>query len=268
MTTLSVYTRAKHGDLSLLDDIGGLSYDEHKRCFTLAAQFGQIQLLKQWIGQRDVQDFAAHALWVAAHDAQLDAVNLLAPLVSPDNAVWESVLRGAIKNNWDALQETILTFDPQVGVDSCLIVTAQQSNKPLMKTLLNRSKHISAHIVIAMMKQQWNDLVTQWVTHLPSDEKNKFFVHCITQNLSEHKDFFEVCKNDLKVPTPNALAAAVGQKNWILAEKLLPYCDVAAAVKIVNKQNPTSEMREQLQRLVLLHEVGNLDAASSAKRKI
>lgn len=265
---ISVYTRAQQGDLSLLNEIDGLSYKETERCFTLAAQFGQIQLLEQWIGQRNTKDFAAHGLWVAAHDGQLASVEILASLVSSDDPVWESVLRYAIKNNWDSLQETILAFDPKVGVDSCLLVTAQQSNKPLMKTLLNRSKHISAHIVISMMKQGWNDLVTQWVSHLPSDEKNKFFVHCVTQNLNEQKDFFEVCKNDLNVPSPNALAAAVGQKNWILAEQLLSYCDVAAAVKIVNKQNPTIEMREQLQRLVLLNEIGNPDAALSAKRKI
>lgn len=268
MTSLSVYTRAQHGDLSLLNEIDRFSYDDQKRCFTLAAQFGQTQLVEQWIAQHNTRDFAEHALWVAAHDTQIASVDLLTPLVPPDNAVWESVLRYAIKNNWVSLQDTILAFDPLVGVDKCLGTAAQSSNKPLMDILLQRSTYITSNIVVAMMGHGWNDLVEQWISHLPSEEKNKLFVHCIEHKLKQQEEFFEVCKNDLKIPNPNALAAAVAQKNWNLAEQLLPYCDVPAAVKIVNKHNPNTETREQLQRLVLLNEVGNSDMASSSKRKI
>lgn len=267
MTQLSVYTRAQQGDLSLLDEIDHFSTDDKKRCVTLAAQFGQIQLLEAWIAQHNIHDFAEHALWVAAHDSQFDAVNLLAPLVPSDNAVWESVLRCAITNKCLALQEKILAF-PSIRVESGLLAAAKQGNKPLTERLLKRSTQINAHLVLTMLECGWNDLVTQWVGHLPSAEKNKFFVHCITKNLSEQEEFFEVCKGDLNTPSPNALAAAIVQKNWNLAEQLLPYCDVPMAVKIVNKQSPNTETREQLQRLVLLHEIGNFEAASSSKRKI
>lgn len=267
MTPLSVYTRAQQGDLSLLHEIDRFSYDDQKRCFTLAAQFGQTQLVKQWIAQYDTRDFAEHALWVAAHDTQIACVDLLASLVLPDNAVWESVLRYAIKNNWVSLQGTILAFEPLVGVDKCLGTAVQSNNKPLMETLLQRSTYITSNIVVAMMDHGWNDLVEQWISHLPSEEKNKLFVHCIEHKLEQHEEFFDVCKHDLKIPNPNALAAAIAQKNWTLAEQLLPYCDVPAAVHIVNKKRPDEETRIHLQRLLLMNEVGDV-SKNAAKRKM
>lgn len=268
MTNLSIYIRARQGDLSLLSEIDGFRWDDKNRCIALAAQCGQTQLLEQLISHHNIEDFAEHALWVAAHDLQFAAVDLLMPLVPVERDVWESVLRYAIRNNSMALQDTILAFDPLVNVNSCLSVAAHSKRKPLMETLLERSTHLTATVVLQMMDNTWNDLVENYVHTLLSEEKNRLFVQCVEQQRPEQDAMFEVCKNDLKHSTPNALAAAIFRKNWNLAEQLVPYCDVPAAVKIVNAKNPNTKTRTQLQRLVLLNEVEKFDHASSSKRKI
>lgn len=268
MSELSVYIRAQQGDLKLTTEFECLTFDAQQRCVASAAQFGQTQLLEQLIAQCNIQAFAEHALWVAAHDLQFGCVDQLTPLVPPTSSVWESVLRYAIKHNCTALQHTILAFEPPVNVNSCLIVTAAGNNKDLMETLLERSTHLSAEVVLRMMDNRWSDLVDLWVQRLPSEEKNKLFVGCVEQHRSEQDAMFEVCKNDLRSAGPNALAAAIKQNNWALAEQLVTYCDVGAAVKIIAKLRPNQETQDRLQRLVLLAQVGSTDAHSAIKRKI
>lgn len=262
----SIYIRAQQGDLNLLSEFDTLTADAKNRCVALAAQFGQAQLLVQLI-DHGIERFAEHALWVAAHDGQLESVEALTPLVSPDRQVWESVLRYAIKNNYVSLQHTILGFTPAVNVNSSLATSAKLGNRELMETLLKRATLLTSAVAVDMLLNQWNDLLHQWFDLLASEEKNKFFVYCVRHKDQEQHAVFDACKEHLWHSTPNALATAIEIKDWGLAEQLLGYCNVDAAVTIINKQRVDEETRAQLQRLVLLHEVGDM-GGTTVKRKI
>ena len=266
MTQVSVYIRAQQGDQSLLHEFDGLTYEEKSRCVALAAQFGQAALLKALI-EYGIEPFAEHALWVAAHDAQFETVELLTPLVPTDKVVWESVLRYAIKNNHTSLQNTILAFNPAVNVNSSLAVAARNERKEMMTSLLQRATEMTSAVAVDMLLKQWTDLLYQHFDLLPSVEKNTLFVYCVRHQDQEQTRMLELCKEHLFYASPNALATAVENQDWVLAEKLLAYCDVNAAVKLINKKNPNQATRTQLQRLVLLHEVGDI-GESTVKRKM
>lgn len=268
MNNLSVYARVKNGDLSAVNDFETLCFDDKQRYVSVAAQFGQLQLLDLIIQQYDISSFAGHAMWVAAHDQQFSAVEKLTSLVPQTNSVWSNVLRYAIKHHRTTLQNTILAFDPVVKTDCCLVVGALSENKILMNTLLERAECITASVVVQMMDNQWTELVQKWVQYMPSEEKNSLFVQCVQQQRTEIHSLFEACKNDLHYSNPNALAAAVGVHNWTLAEQLLPYCDVPSAVAMVSKNKPTQDTLDRLQRLVLLDHVGSVNTSQTAKRKI
>lgn len=232
-----IFVRAKKGELSVVADFVKLTHDEQHRCVTCVAQFGCVDLLQHLIDRYNIDVSAEHALWVAAHDSQFHAVKLLMPLVPPTSGVWESVLRYATVKNNQEWQNIILEFDPVVNVDSCLVVAAREKNKDLLEIYLKRAQNVTAGTVMQMMNNNWWDLVDTTLPLLSSDEANLL------------------------------LLQSIENRKWSFARHLVPYCDVPSVVKGVKRKRVQSDVQEQLQHLILLHETNSF-ATPALKRKM
>lgn len=235
---MSTFQMAREGDMGLFEHIDTMAAHEKSRCIRVAAQFGQVNIVKHFLEQHPPNDDDIKiSLFCAAHDNKSNVVSYLidhcADILDPQD-LGHALMYAAQQNNHELIDQLL-----KKDVDGCkfLRVAAKQRNEELFEKGWHKLKNPDYQLIALLYAWGKTDHIQQCLTMMTHPQKNEIFINSVIQDEGLSDYLFDHCKEGFKDNTYPVLPELIYLNQWALAEKALPYSDADWAVQSLKDAN-------------------------------